>query len=167
MTLEQLTENVKRLPDMLGRTLGEVLRHHETDVMDFQHRQLCEGKDSDDNDIRPLYSEDLKPRGYFITRESAARYAAWKETLNTPYHVERNTDAPNLFITGKFYSEMGVKFNDETMEIVPKTGYASGIMAKYGRNTFGLSMRIWNEFFFERGIKDEFIINVKNLIYGN
>jgi hypothetical protein len=117
--------------------------------------------------MHPFYSEDLKPNGYFKSKESAGRYAAWKEGIDYPYTVSRNHDAPNLYITGRFHDELGVKFNADSVEIVPKTSYAGSIMAKYGRNAFGLSMAKWNELFAERNIKDEIIQNFKKQIYGN
>lgn len=166
MTLKTLTDNVHKL-SQIDVLLGEVLRDHEQDIMEYQRMQLLEGKDSDNRDIHPFYSEDLKPQGYFYTKESAGRYAAWKEGISYPFSVQRNADAPNLYINGRFHSELGVKFNEKDMIITAVTAYASKIVAKYGLNTFGLSMQKWNEVFRERGIKEDIIKKVKNTIYGN
>jgi hypothetical protein len=109
----------------------------------------------------------LKPQGYFHSRESAGRYAAWKEGLSYPFSVSRNSDAPNLYINGKFHSELGVRFGSDGLSIEPMTPYAAKIVAKYGRNTFGLSWEKWNTLFTERNIKDEIIATFKQRIYGS
>lgn len=167
MTLELLTQNVRALRDGMGALIGEVVQQHEQDIIEYQRIQLLEGKNSDGEDMRPYYTEDLKPDGYFNSRESAGRYAAWKESLSYPFSVSRNHNAPNLYINGRFHDELGIRFLDDGVEVVPKTMYAAGIMAKYGRNAFGLSMEKWNEVFMERGIKDEIIMSFKRRIYGN
>ena len=167
MTLELLTQNVRALRDGMSALIGEVVQQHEQDIIEYQRIQLLEGKNSDGEDMRPYYTEDLKPDGYFNSRESAGRYAAWKESLSYPFSVSRNHNAPNLYISGRFHDELGIRFLDDGVEVVPKTMYAAGIMAKYGRNAFGLSMEKWNEVFMERGIKDEIIMSFKRRIYGN
>ena len=167
MTLELLTQNVRALRDGMSALIGEVVQQHEQDIIEYQRIQLLEGKNSDGEDMRPYYTEDLKPDGYFNSRESAGRYAAWKESLSYPFSASRNHNTPNLYINGRFHDELGIRFLDDGVEVVPKTMYAAGIMAKYGRNAFGLSMEKWNEVFMERGIKDEIIMSFKRRIYGN
>ena len=168
MTLEGLTESVRALQDGgMAQMVGEVLQRHEQDIIEYQRIQLLEGRDSDGQDIRPYYSEDVKPQGYFHSRESAGRYAAWKEGLSYPFSVSRNSDAPNLYINGKFHSELGVRFGSDGLSIEPMTPYAAKIVAKYGRNTFGLSLEKWNTLFTERNIKDEIITTFKQRIYGS
>lgn len=164
MTLEALTESVRTLPERLPQLIGEVLQRHDGDIMELQRIQLLEGHDSDGNDMRPYYTEDVKPQGYFNSPESAARYAAWKESLDYPFSVSRNRNAPNLYINGKFHSELKAQFGNDAMEIAAQTPYAAVIMAKYGRNAFGLSMEKWNELFAQRGVKDEVITEVKRMI---
>ena len=165
MTLERLTESVRTLPERLPVMIGEVLRGHEHDIMELQRIQLLEGKDSDGKDIHPFYTEDLKPQGYFHSAQSAARYAAWKEDLSYPFSVSRNHNAPNLYITGKFHEELGCVFGTQAMQIAPMTGYAAAIVAKYGRNTFGLSWEKWDTLFNERGVKDEIVETFKRRLY--
>ena len=150
-----------------GSLLRGVLRQHEADIMEQQHIQLLEGKASDGNDLRPYYTEDLQPHGYFKSQQSASNYMAWKETLNYPYSVERNSDAPNLYINGRFYSEMEVKFEADSMMIAPSSGYAAQIMAKYGLHNFGLSALKWQVMMYDKGVKNELQDTIKQLLYGN
>ena len=150
-----------------GSLLRGILRQHEADIMEQQHIQLLEGKASDGNDLRPYYTEDLQPHGYFKSQQSASNYMAWKETLNYPYSVERNSDAPNLYINGRFYSEMEVKFEADSMMIAPSSGYAAQIMAKYGLHNFGLSALKWQVMMQEKGVQSEIENEMKRILYGN
>lgn len=151
-----------------GSLVRGVLRNHEKDIMEQQHIQLLEGKGSDGNDLRPYYTEDLQPHGYFKTQQSASNYMAWKETLNYPYKVTRgNSDAPNLYINGRFYNEMEVRFEAEFIMIAPSTPYASQIMAKYGIQRFGLSALKWQVMMTQKGVRDEIQQRMKQILYGN
>lgn len=150
-----------------GSLVRGVLRSHEDDIMEQQHIQLLEGKGSDGNDLRPYYTEDLKPHGYFNDQQSASKYMAWKQSLSYPYTTGRNPNAPNLYINGRFYDEMEVRFEADTMGIFPSTGYASQIMGKYGLHRFGLSALKWKILFEEKGVKNEIQQRMKDILYGN
>lgn len=166
--LNDLRMRVQRVND--GLQTGEIIRNvviqHPDEILDLQRQQLFEGKASNGEDIRPFYSEDLKPGGYFHSVESAGRYAAWKESgINYPYRANRNPDAPNLYINGRFHDELGVHFDADTVGIVPTTPYAAGIVAKYGINTFGLMMANWMVIFVEHNAYNELIAEIKQRIY--
>lgn len=163
--LTDLLNRVQAVSESLaqGDVIRDVLVRHEADVLDLQRQQLFEGKRPDGEDIRPLYSEDLKPRGYFHSVESAGRYAAWKEDIS-PYSASRNPDAPNLYINGRFHSELGVNFDAETVAVIGETSYAQGIMLKYA-DAFGLSPANWAAIFRERGAFEELLNEVKTMLY--
>ncbi len=149
-----------------GEAVRNVIVQHSHDILDLQKMQLFAGKASNGEDIRPFYSEDLKPSGYFHSVESAGRYAAWKERgIAYPYSVTRNPDAPNLYINGRFHSELGVQFNPSTVEVLGITGYANGIIAKYGKQTFGLMKSNWMVIFVERGAYNELMNEIKSRLY--
>ena len=167
--LSKMTEAARQLNTKMqdGSLVRGVLRNHADDIMEQQHIQLLEGKGSDGNDLRPYYTEDLQPSGYFKSQQSASNYMAWKETLNYPYSVTRNSNAPNLYINGRFYSEMEVRFEADTLGIYPTSGYASEIMAKYGLHRFGLSALKWQVMMNEKGVKNEIQQRMKDILYGN
>jgi hypothetical protein len=168
--LSRMADNARQLQEDMqsGSLLRGILRQHEQDIMEQQHIQLLEGKGSDGNDLRPYYTEDIQPYGYFKTVQSAANYMAWKETLNYPYSVQRgNSNAPNLYINGRFYSEMEVKFEAETIMIAPSSSYAAQIMGKYGIQRFGLSALKWQVMMNEKGVRDEVQQQMKRILYGN
>lgn len=165
--LDELLSNAKSLQADLenGTLMREVLQRHEQDIVEQQRIQLLEGKTSDGGDIHPFYSEDVKPTGYFRTKESAARYAAWKQTLSYPFQVQRKPDSPNLYITGVFHNDLGVEFNAESVAIIPDTAYAANIMAKYGNGMFGLSGDKWAIIFDEKGARDELLTEMENILW--
>lgn len=166
--LDTLLARVREVQEGLasGALIRDVLVLREGDILEAQQKQLLAGKDSGGEDIRPFYSEDLKPEGHFYSVESAGRYAAWKQDLTYPYSVEgRNPDAPNLYINGRFYKDLGVQFTSDTLGIVGETAYAKEIMAKYGTDTFGLNYDSW-EMIWESGSYDELMTMIGRLIYA-
>jgi hypothetical protein len=166
--IDQLLSNVETLQASLdsGDVQRDVLERHREDIIELQQIQLLEGKGSDGEDLRPYYSEDLQPQGWFKSKETAGRYAAWKGTLSYPFSVQRNPDAPNLYITGVFHGDLDVQFNPDTLAIVPTTMYAQQIMAKYGMGMFGLSAEKWGEMMNERGALAEVIDKAKEIIWS-
>ena len=163
MIIEKLTNKVQNI--LVGLQTGSLIKNvivkHGDDILDLQRYQLLQGKASNGEDMRPYYTEDLKPQGYFKSVESAKRYAAWKGTLNYPRAATRNADAPNLYINGKFHNELGVKFGAETASVDGRTSYAQNIVSKYGQNKFGLTKANWNEIMRNRGGYDELMDEIK------
>lgn len=146
MTIDTLLRNAEMLQSAMERGifLQAALADEREQIMASQREQLLEGKDNDGNDLRPFYSEDLKPQGWFHSKDSAMRYALWKQTgISYPVQVQRNPDAPNLYIDGKFHSELGVRVGNTSIGVFPLTPYAAEIVGKYGMNRFGLSSVRW------------------------
>ena len=167
--LNDLRKRVQDVNDGLesGAIIRDVVIQHPDDRLELQKEQLFAGKRSDGQDIRPYYTEDLKPNGYFYSVDTAKMYAAWKQTLNYPYEAKRNPDAPNLYINGRFHDELGVRFDSQTVAVIGATGYAQQIVDKYGLDTFGLMWDNWNEIFFNRGGYDELMDKLKSQLYVN
>ena len=167
--LTDLRARVRTVNDglMTGTLIRDVVVAHPDDILELQRIQLFEGKAASGEDIRPYYSEDLEPNGYFYSVETAGRYADWKLTgINYPYTANRNPDAPNLFINGRFHDELGVQFLADSVGIVPLTPYAAGIVAKYGMNTFGLMAQKWSQLFYEFGAYNELMNFIKLRLYA-
>lgn len=167
MTLNDLLTNAKNLQQGMtdGTLVRNVLERHDSDIVEQQRIQLLEGKASSGEDIHPFYSEDIKPTGYFKNKTTAANYAAWKQTLSYPYSVQRNPDAPNLYITGIFHNDLSVSYDADSVAIIPDTAYAANIMAKYGKGMFGLCPQKWGIIFKEKGAEDELIMEMKNVLW--
>lgn len=147
--MERLNQLAYRLMSMgysIVPLTREILEGDGATLLEMLKMQLLEGKQGNGEDLRPLYSEDLKANGgFFNSPQSAARYAAWKGSMSYPYNVPRNEDAPNLYIAvgsssdGRFHSELGVTFDAEHFMFVGTTAYAQRIMAKYNEASFGLT----------------------------
>ena len=167
MTLNGLLNNVRDMRDGLsgGSLVREVLEPHGQEIVEQQRIQLLEGRGSDGQDLHPFYSEDLKPSGFFRSRESAKRYAEWKQTISYPITVRRKPDAPNLYITGVFHDDLNVDFRSDELAIIPDTAYAANIMAKYGFGIFGLCAEKWAVIWDEKGAKDELIKKMKETLW--
>jgi len=166
--LNDLRARVASVNDGLktGEIIRDVVIQHPDDILDLQRDQLFRGLASSGAEIRPYYSEDLKPSGYFHSIESARRYSAWKQDgISYPYSVDRNPDAPNLYINGRFHDELGVQFLADTVGIVGTTGYSKNIVDKYGIETFGLMMSNWMVVFVERGAYDELMDELRQRLY--
>ena len=168
--LNDLLARVESVNDGLktGELVRNVVIQHPDDILELQKLQLFQGLAADGQDIRPYYTEDLKPSGRFYSVETAKRYSAWKESgITYPYSVQRNPDAPNLYVDGRFHDDLGVQFDAQTVGIVGTTGYSKEIIAKYGIETFGLMMANWMVIFVERNAYNELMDELKQRLYGN
>lgn len=166
--LDELIARVRTVEAGLqsGSLVRGVVERHEADILDLQREQLLQGKTSSGEDLRPYYSEDTKPGGYFRTTDSARRYAAWKQTLSYPsFSGTRNPDAPNLYINGQFHNDLGVQFGPDAVSVVGETPAAQKIIAKYGAASFGLAPDAWSTVFTERGALSELMEQINDLIY--
>ena len=167
MTIDGMLSNAKILLDGMqtGRLAREVLMRHGDHIVEQQRIQLFMGKGSDGRDLHPFYSEDVQPRGYFKSGASARQYAAWKQTISYPYQVQRNPDAPNLYITGVFHDDLNVEFGSDSLSIVPDSAYAANIMAKYGFGIFGLNAEMWGIIWNDWGAKDDLLKEMKSILW--
>ena len=167
MTLEGLLANAQSLQNGMqsGSLVRDVLQRHGDHIVEQQRVQLLMGKGSDGRDLHPFYSEDLKPSGYFKSGAAAKQYAAWKQTISYPYSVQRNPDAPNLYITGVFHDDLNIYFGVDSLEIIPDTAYAANIMAKYGFGIFGLNAQMWGVIWNDFGAKNELIEEMRNVLW--
>ena len=167
MTIKQLLDNARSLRKGMadGAIVREALQPHGKEIVEQQRIQLLEGKGSDGKDLHPFYTEDLKPSGWFHSRETAQKYLEWKRTLSYPANVRRNPNAPNLYITGVFHDDLNVDFRANELAIVPDTGYAANIMAKYGFGVFGLCPQKWDVVWNELGAKKDLINVMKKALW--
>lgn len=155
----ELKNRVENLPAILVGELRTLFEASETAILQMQCGQLMEGKDSSGKDIRPYYSEDP----YFHSKETAKAYAAWKKRI-TP-NPRRRDDAPNLYINGRFHSELGVYYKPDGFKIDGVSWYAMGIVHKYGLDTFGLNEANRNEII--RPYVPQIMEHMKKYLYGN
>lgn len=167
--LEQLKARVEQVQEGLasGSFVREVISTHGEDILAYQRHQLLRGLASSGEDMRPYYSEDLKPMGRFYSVETAGRYAALKQDgIRYPYSVDRNPDAPNLYFNGRFHEELGVQFDAAVVAIVGTTSYAKKIISKYGESSFGLMAEYWGKVWEDCGAYAELLTKLKDELNG-
>lgn len=139
--------------------LADMLSQREDELLGRLKDQLASGQDSYGADLRPSYTEDVKPGGYFNTKSAAERYAGWKRSINVPIYFKqfnRDFDTPNLYVSGRFHSELAVEVTDDIVEFKGATGYADNIIDKYGKDKIGLNETFWR-MVMENGVIDELI----------
>lgn len=141
MVFSNLLSNVKGL-DFSNLVLDSAMDEQQF-IVESNRGQMFDGKTHDDKDIRPYYSQDP----YFKTRESAERYADWKQRL-TP-NPRRNKDVPNLYITGTFYDSIKAVKQEDYIETISETALGrdvinshAGIMGLNEMNLGELSQKI-------------------------
>lgn len=146
-----ITDRIKTLTQIESNIHNEIYAAtapYTQELREVQLSQLWDGQRSDGEDIRPSYTED----DYFKTKESAQRYRDWKQRI-TP-NSNRNSDAPNLYINGRFYGDIDVVADIDGISTIARTVYASEIMGRYGAGTFGLNPDRARDVFAEKIIPD-------------
>lgn len=111
----------------------EALQESDDRILSLNRKQLFEGKKSDGLDLTPSYFDDP----YFKTRESAARYSAWKDKI-TP-NSKRKSGTPNLYINGFFHNRIEVIIDERGLRFTNDWEKTKDIKEKFGPNIFGLN----------------------------
>lgn len=158
MRIKELVVRLENLDRFFPIMVGNVMRKRQKELTQAQHDQLWDGKRSDGWDIRPYYTEDT----YFRSYEEAREYMDWKRRI-TP-NPRRRADAPNLYINGKFYSQIKVVADEKGIETVGTTGNALRIMGKYSRGTFGVNPVNAVRVFRETGGLTELVKDIKKAL---
>lgn len=113
---------------------------------DAVREQMYSGLDGNDKQLSPTYDSDpyFEEPGTWYHRSAA--YKQWKREITPPTTgamlnlPPRADNVPNLFINGKFYSEVFATISGDTLVIgAASDGAAPDILAKYGEQLLQLS----------------------------
>ena len=119
-SITSLLEKAQRLNTELGD--GSMIRAalvlHERDVLDINRETLYSGRDSNNQEVEPPY------------RPSTVRM---KKSKGQPY------DRVTLKDSGTFYSRFVMLYGEDAFEITSEDWKVDDLIAKYGRNIFGLT----------------------------
>ena len=119
MDLDQLLKNMKQLtPERMERLLLTFVKANENALIDFNTRQLLEGKDSFDKAIDPIYA--------------SAGYAEMKLHLNPRGVVD-------LKLTGEFHNSIFIDANQYPIIFKSSDSKADELLAKYGEEVLGVT----------------------------
>lgn len=152
MTLHEVQRRLKGF-DIITEVADSVDETKEA-MIELNRKQLLRGLDNDGEYLSPKYSEDP----YFKSKESAARYAAWKKRIE-PEKTDRPEDVPNLYIIGTFHSSMRISVNSTDIEFSNSASFAGGVESKFS-NIYGLNAESKSETY----IPDYLLPSVKNRV---
>ncbi len=100
--------------------------------LEENREQLLDGKNRYGQNLSPTYFDDP----YFKSRESAARYSAWKDKI-TP-NANRQSGVPNLYINGRYHNSISAKVVDGKLVVQSSFKAANKIENTYP-GLYGLS----------------------------
>lgn len=147
-TVGDVYANVVRLKAEMLRQASIQVRRQTPVLLELQRDQMYAGLNAKGQYITPYYSQDP----WFKSKESAARYAAWKARLNqrrpAPYLPPRPEDVPNLIINGRLiYDRLRVQVGPYVLKVDlpgfdveskfgPVLGYSPLVLDHYRRVHF-------------------------------
>lgn len=130
-----ITKMVDGFETSINQCLGD-----NTDIAeDAVREQMYSGKDGDDQYLNPTYDSDpyFEEKGPWYHR--SAGYKQWKRDITPPTAgvmlmlPPRPDNVPNLFINGKFHSEVFATMQGDSLSIkVRESGDGPDIVNKYG-----------------------------------
>lgn len=146
MDIARVADIIQRISDGFEGACAQCLSDNRGIVLKSIKEQLYSGQSGDGNFLSPTYDDDpyFQEEGRWYGR--AAQYKAWKREITPPmadYILPlglgaRPDNVPNLFINGKFYSEINALMSGDVLVIDPGVGNGPDIVAKYGDNILNL-----------------------------
>lgn len=117
-TVGDVYANVVKLKAELLHQARLLIQRQGNILLELQRDQMYAGLDARGQNIAPRYSQDP----WFKSKESAARYAAWKASLRqrrpAPFLPPRPEDVPNLIITGTLiYDRLRLRVNPWAVKV--------------------------------------------------
>lgn len=138
MSIEEVSDIIGAISDGFEEACLDCLTENSGVVLDAVREQLYSGLDGNGQYLTPDYDTDpfFNEEGYWHGR--AKDYKAWKYKITPPIAgtmlglPPRPDNVPNLFINGKFYSEIYALEVENFLMINPGIGKGPDIVAKYG-----------------------------------
>lgn len=138
MGIEEVATIIKKIAEGFEEACISCLENRSVTIHVAITEQLWSGQDGEGKHLYPTYDDDpfFEEEGTWHHR--AKDYKAWKYSITPPMTGEmlglppRPDNVPNLFINGKFYSEISVTRSGGVMVVDPGTGNGPSIVAKYG-----------------------------------
>ena len=138
MGIDEVAEIIRKISDGFEEMCIRCLEDNSGIVLHAVAEQLYSGQDGDGNHLSPTYDNDpyFEEEGYWHHR--AKDYKAWKYSITPPVSgtmlglPPRPDDVPNLYIDGRFYSEITAFRNGDVLVVDPGAGNGPLIVAKYG-----------------------------------
>ncbi len=165
MDIQGVYDIIHKIADGFEETCIRCLSDNSGMVLQTITEQLWCGLDGESNYLEPTYDDDP----YFDEEgpwyHQAKEYKAWKLAIKPPSVgtilglPPRPDNVPNLFINGKFYSDITAFRSGDELVIDPGIGDGPAIVAKYGDQILDMgstAVEFFNETYMLPDIADFF-----------
>lgn len=138
MDIKRVVEIVGKIADGFEEACIQCLSDNSGVVVLAVQEQLYSGQNGDGALLSPTYDDDpyFNEPGTWYQR--AEEYKKWKYTITPPAAGSmlglppRPDDIPNLYINGKFFSDITARRSGDVLQVDPGNGDGPTIVAKYG-----------------------------------
>lgn len=138
MGIAEVAEIIDKIANGFAGACAKCLADNAGVVLSVVREQLYSGLDGEERHLSPTYDDDpfFEEEGPWFHRSQ--EYKAWKMDITPPEAGSmlglppRPDNVPNLFINGKFHSEITAERRGDALEIGPGNGDGPSIVAKYG-----------------------------------
>lgn len=138
MNIAQVASIIQKISDGFEEACIKCLDEKSNAVLLAVTEQLYSGLNGEGDHLSPTYDDDpyFDEEGPWYHRSKD--YKAWKRGITPPISSSmlslppRPDEVPNLYINGKFYSEILAMRKGDVLEVNPGTGRGPAIVAKYG-----------------------------------
>lgn len=138
MDIQQVADIIKSISDGFEDACKQCLSNNSGIVVLAIQEQIYSGLDSEGRHLSPTYDDDpyFEEEGPWYHRAYA--YKAWKRDITPPVSgtmlglPPRPDDVPNLYINGKFFSEITARMSGDVLRTDPGSGDGPSIVSKYG-----------------------------------
>lgn len=162
MDLLEVNDIVAAISDGIEDACRTCLVDQSGIVLSAVTEQLLCGLDGEGEYLAPTYDDDpfFNEKGSWYHRSYA--YKAWKKEITPPKRgglmnlPARPDSVPNLYIDGKFHSEINASPDSEGLMLDPGNGNGPAIVEKYGDQILKLgqtAVDYFNEKFMEPAIE--------------
>lgn len=164
ITIRGLIDNINSAYERINRidtVITKVAEEKNDVLLSLNRDQMLSGRDTDGNSFTPGYTDDP----YFKTKEKAESYKRMKEGLevthrgrirfsNAQLYPNKDSNTPNLIITGPFQDNMFINTSPTAYEIGSSYTDSNDIESKYNNKVFGLAPKS-KEYFWENFLLPE------------
>lgn len=147
MDIQEVYAVVHAIAEGFEETVIDCLDKHSGNVVMAISDQLYSGIDGNDEYLSPTYDEDPFFNEDGPWYQNSQGYKAWKMEITPPVVSSilglnpRPEEVPNLFITGKFHSDINAKRSGDMLLVDPGHNDGPSIVSKYGEQILELSSR--------------------------
>lgn len=137
MDIQEAYDIIHSIAEGFEENVMQCLESHSDDIVLAIQAQIYSGQDGRGEYLSPTYDDDnfFEEDGPWYHR--AEDYKAWKYTITPPEGTflglpARPDNVPNLYIDGKFYSEITASRRGDVLYVDPGHGNGPAIVSKYG-----------------------------------